>query len=92
MENAIRYGVRKSSTGDGTVVIRATEYPDRFEVDVIDDGPGFVPSALPDDGMSHTGLQNVRERLQRICGGQLLIDSKIGEGTKVTMVLPKYVE
>ena len=92
VENAIRYGVRKSSTGDGTVVIRATEYPDRFEVDVIDDGPGFVPGALPDDGMSHTGLQNVRERLQRSCGGQLLIDSKIGEGTKVTMVLPKYVE
>jgi sensor histidine kinase YesM len=35
------------------------------------------------------GLKNVRERLQRISGGELRVDSVIGKGTTVTMILPK---
>ena len=89
VENAIRYGVRKNSTGEGMVFVRTTEYADRFEVDVIDDGPGFVPDSLPDDGRSHMGLRNVRERLQRICGGRLNVESAPGKGTRATMILPK---
>ena len=41
VENAIRYGVRKSKDGEGTVIIRTQEFPDRYEVHVIDDVPGF---------------------------------------------------
>lgn len=89
VENAIRYGVRKRETGEGMVLVRTTEFPDRFEVDVIDDGPGFVPDSLPDDGRSHMGLKNVQERLQRICGGRLNVESAPGKGTRATMILPK---
>lgn len=89
VENAIRYGVRKNNAGEGMVLIRTTEYADRFEVDVIDDGPGFVPDSLPDDGRSHMGLRNVQERLQRICGGRLKVESAPGKGTRATMILPK---
>ena len=73
VENAIRYGVRKSADGEGTVTIRTEEFPDHYEVHVIDDGPGFVPDQLPEGGMSHMGLKNVRGRLERICGGELNI-------------------
>ena len=76
VENAIRYGVRRSKDGEGTVVIRTQEYPDRYEVHVIDDGPGYIPDQLPDDGMSHTGIRSVRERLRRICGGRLMMSSE----------------
>ena len=89
VENAVRYGVRKTSTGEGTVIIRTKAYPDRYEVKVIDNGPGFDPNAKKEDGISHMGLNNVRERLQRICGGKLEIWSEQGKGTIVTMILPK---
>jgi signal transduction histidine kinase len=90
VENAVTYGVRKSETGRGTVTIRSREYPDRWELGVIDDGPGFVPDSLPGDSeRSHIGLRNVRERLQRACGGELRIDSVLGEGTTVTIILPR---
>ena len=90
VENAVTYGVRKSETGCGTVTIRSRAFPDRWEVSVTDDGPGFVPDSLPGDSeRSHVGLRNVRERLKHTCGGELRIDSVLGEGTTVTIVLPK---
>ena len=89
VENAVRYGVRKTSTGEGTVTIQTSAYPDRYEVKVIDNGPGFDPNAKKEDGLSHMGLNNVRERLQRICDGKLEIWSELGKGTIVTMILPK---
>ena len=89
VENAIRYGVRKNKYGEGTVVIRSEEFPDHYEIHVIDDGPGFMPDQLPDDGMSHTGIINVRQRLERICGGELRVLSGPDQGTDAAIILPK---
>ena len=89
VENAIRYGVRQNENGAGTVLIRTSETDDLWEISVTDNGPGFDPSKIPQDGASHVGLNNVRERLKRISGGNLLIESEIGKGTKVTIQLPK---
>ena len=87
-ENAVRHGVREKTDGCGNVLIATKEYEDRYEVCVRDDGPGFDPETVPADG-THVGLQNVRERLQTVCGGGLRIDSVIGSGTDVTIILPK---
>ena len=93
VENAVTYGVRRSESGCGTVTIRSRSFPDRVEVCVEDDGPGFIRETLPDDKeRSHIGLQNVRERLIQQCGGELLIDSTPGKGTKVTIILPSKTE
>lgn len=89
VENAIRYGVRKSEDGKGTVTIRTREYPDYYKIHVIDDGPGFVVNTLPDDGMSHLGIKNVNDRLRRVCGGELIIDSRLGKGTDAVIIIPK---
>lgn len=89
VENAIRYGVRMAPKGKGTVLIRTIEHPDHYEIDVIDNGPGFDEKHIPDDGMSHTGLSNVRERFRHVSGGDLTVISAAGEGTTVKMILPK---
>ena len=93
VENAVTYGVRKNRKGQGKVIIRSREYPDRWEVSVIDNGPGFVPESLPGDGdRSHIGIQNVRDRLRYSVGGDLQIHSVLGEGTTATIILPKKKE
>lgn len=89
-ENAVRHGVRGNSDGRGEVAIATREYPDRYEVTVTDTGPGFDPEKLPKaPERSHIGLQNVRERLTQMCGGTLNIASVPGEGTCVTITIPK---
>ncbi len=90
-ENAVRHGIRGSEEGEGTVTIRTKEYFDRYEVMVIDDGAGFDPESLPEITGDHIGIRNVKERLQRLCGGTLRISSKPGEGTTVTISIPKEV-
>lgn len=89
VENAVRYGVRGNEDGRGTVTISTRGFPDHLEVSVMDDGPGFDPEEVPADGYPHVGLQNVRERLMRVCGGKLKIESVIGYGTTATIILPK---
>ena len=89
VENAVRYGVRMAPKGRGKVLVRTSEHPDYYEIDVIDNGPGFDEGHVKNDGMSHTGLSNVRERLRHISGGELIVNSKAGEGTTVRMILPK---
>ena len=88
-ENAVRHGVRENPGGRGTVTIRTRELPDRYEVSVQDDGPGFDPARMPDDGKPHVGIENVRERLMQVCGGTLVIESAPGAGTTATIRLPK---
>lgn len=89
VENAVRHGVRKNADGRGKVTICTREFPDHFEVSVIDDGPGFDPDSVPVDGKPHVGLQNVWNRLKQVCGGTLRIESCPGKGTTATIILPK---
>ena len=89
VENAVRHGVRGNLSGRGTVMISSREFPDHYEVTVSDDGPGFDPDQVIRDGHSHVGLANVRERLRRVVGGSLRIDSAPGTGTRAVIVIPK---
>ena len=89
VENAVKHGIRKNADGRGTVSIAAAETPGFYRLTVTDDGAGFDPQAVPDDGEPHIGIRNVRERLDRICGGTLSIDSAPGRGSIVTILLPK---
>lgn len=90
-ENAVRHGVRGKLSGRGYVAISTQEFEDRYEITVSDDGPGFDPEQEIRDGRSHFGLANVRERLQRVVGGSLRIESALGAGTKAVIVIPKGV-
>ena len=56
-------------------------------MEVEDNGVGFDPGQVPQDGQSHIGIINTRRRVKEV-GGSLEIQSKIGEGTKVRILLP----
>ena len=62
---------------------------DAFAVSVTDDGPGFDPDRLPEDGQMHVGIANVRERLRQIVDGSLEYRSALGEGTTAIIRIPK---
>ena len=72
----------------GTVVIRSYEAETYFCIEVTDNGGGFDTS-LPIEEKKHVGLRNIRERLKLMVGGELLIESKVGAGTKAMIKIPK---
>ncbi len=89
VENAVKHGVGMKKQG-GTVTIATRETDAAFEVIISDDGVGFDTTAeRKDDGRSHVGMENTQRRLQEMCGGKVKIESKIGEGTVATVILPK---
>ncbi len=87
-ENAVKHGISKKR-GGGTLTIATRETETAFEVIVSDDGTGFDVNEKKDDGRSHVGMENIRRRLQEMCGAEVIINSTIGEGTVATVVLPK---
>lgn len=88
VENAVKHGICQKEDG-GTLILSTKEYGDHFEIVVSDDGVGFDPGKKPDDGRIHVGIENVRQRLEAMCGGTFTIESRPGEGTCVTVCLPK---
>ena len=88
VENAVNHGIGSLPSG-GCVTIASRELPDCCEVRVTDNGVGFDPDALPDDGRSHVGIAAVRSRLHILCGGTLDIRSAPGRGTTAIIHIPK---
>lgn len=88
VENAVKHGIGKRIEG-GTVTITAEETPEAYVVTVTDDGVGFDPAVPPDDGRRHVGLDNIRSRLQSMCGGELTMESAPGQGTTAVIRIPR---
>lgn len=88
VENAVKHGVGMKEDG-GTVWVSAYDSDKFFIVEVSDDGVGFDTNKVYDDGKSHIGMMNVRNRLKNMCGGTLEITSEINKGTKAVIKIPK---
>ena len=73
VENAVKHGLKSSSDPIHiSVVTRQTDTAN--EIIVEDDGPGFDPV---DDNEPHIALNNIRERLEMMCKGKLMIATEI---------------
>lgn len=88
VENAVRYSV-SAKYEPTTVRITAEETAGEHVVRIIDDGPGFDPAAKHTDDRRHIGLDGARYRLKEMVNGYLEIDSVIGQGTTMTIHIPK---
>ena len=86
VENAVKHGVCHKEYG-GTVTIATRRQDGKVYVTVSDDGAGFDVEAVREDGQTHVGIENVRSRLETMCGGKLEIRSTIGQGTVATIIL-----
>ncbi len=57
VENAVSHGARKRTDKRGEVTISTKEYPDYYEIDIIDNGPGFDPDNIPEyTDRAHIGI------------------------------------
>ena len=88
VENAVKHGVSKK-IGGGTVIIHTTETDNEYIICVTDDGVGFAEGEDSDDGGTHVGIENTKKRLEMMINARLEIESKIGEGTKACIFIPK---
>lgn len=86
VENAVRYGVTKKSEG-GTITISTKETEAGILITIADDGAGFDMYHKKEDGRSHIGIDNVKNRLKAQCNGELTIESQLGRGTVVTILI-----
>jgi two-component system, LytTR family, sensor kinase len=100
VENAVRHGLSRKP-GVGMVSIEARDAGAECHITVEDDGVGMDPEALAagvaeaasgDDSGEHVGLSNVDERLRSVFGDHfgLVVETAPGEGTKVSMRVPKF--
>jgi sensor histidine kinase YesM len=86
VENAVKHGIYEKPEG-GTVTLLTKRVGDEIIISVADTGVGYdtsVPIA-DDEQKTHVGIKNVRNRLDKLMGATLTIDSNPGSGTVVTV-------
>lgn len=94
VENAIKHGLRKKS-GKGIVTVSVMPVPEGLMVCVEDDGQGIMADKL--EGLLCTdtgrgiGLWNIDQRLKKLFGKGLTINSIYGKGTKISYTVPLEV-
>lgn len=86
VENAVKHGILPKDHA-GNIKIRTYDDQNNHIIVVEDDGVGFDVSKV--QSMKHVGIENVSKRLEMICNGTCKIQSEIGEGTVVTITIPK---
>lgn len=92
VENAVKHGICKNEEG-GTLTIKTRKREEDIVIAIIDDGVGFdiKEQKKNNDGKYHIGIQNVKDRLQQMADGELVIDSAPGKGTKAYIILKREV-
>ena len=86
VENAIRHGIARDPTASSVAVIAARRNG-ALRVEVRNDGPPYVPGV---DATPGVGLQNVRERMRLLYGGDFTLTAAPGErgGAVVALEVP----
>jgi two-component system, OmpR family, phosphate regulon sensor histidine kinase PhoR len=97
VDNALKY-----SGAGATVRLVGELSPGHTVVKVIDNGEGIPPEFLPDrifealvrvrarEGVSGSGLGlNIVKKIVQMHGGTIMADSTLGQGTTMTMLLPR---
>jgi two-component system sensor histidine kinase YesM len=93
VENAFVHGF-KETNGEGIIRIQLFSNEDNIYFEVIDDGVGMEPDLINKvlkEKSEGYGIKNVDERIKLKYGIQygITIYSRLGEGTNVTIAIPK---
>lgn len=90
VENSIRHGIRTREQG-GTVRISTRRAGGSVVVCVCDNGHGFSSATLRQSERQRVGIENVRERIERLCAGTLEVKGD-GDGTVATITIPEETD
>jgi two-component system, LytTR family, sensor kinase len=87
VENAVKHGIAKRVEG-GAIEISAARVNGTLTLSVLNDGPGF-PQGW-ERARTGIGLENVRERLRSLYGGdgELEVGNEEGRGARVVVRMP----
>lgn len=89
VENAVRHGILARKEG-GRVHLVTEEDDDCYRIIVEDNGVGFDPDEPPPAQPGHgVSMKNAVYRIENMAGGTVEIQSVPGEGTTVTVILPR---
>ena len=88
VENAVKHGIAKKR-GGGVVTISSQQTETEYRITVSDTGAGFDVERYMDDGKVHVGLINVRQRLASRMNATVDVNSTLGNGTTVTVTIPR---
>ena len=88
VENAVKHGIAKKR-GGGVVTIACQQTEKAYRITISDTGIGFDAGRYMDDDKVHIGLMNVRQRLYSRMNATVDIDSTPGNGTTVTVTIPR---
>lgn len=104
VENAIRHGVRgrnpgvveintRYATDEDMQLFKLTKsqiklYKKWHLIEIVDNGIGFDTNDSFVGEKNHIGITNVKDRVESLANGLLIIDSKIGLGTTVRILIP----
>lgn len=97
VENAIKHGIKQRETGRGLMYISAWLDKGTVNFKIEDNGPGMqqetIDTILTMQSAGY-GLNNVNERLQLRFGAKygISIQSRLGYGTVMTVVIPQNFE
>ena len=86
VENAIRHGALQRE--EAVVKVTISDVKGYHKITITDNGVGFDTEKVNLTYSDHIGIRNVRERIEKMCGGSLDIKSVVGEGTTVTLSIP----
>lgn len=100
VENAIIHGVGKFENY-GVIVVSAFEKDSNIIIEVEDNGHGMSKEQIAsifesnqNPNKKHIGIKNINERIKLLFGEQygISIESKLNEGTKITIRVPRLYE
>ena len=86
VENAIRHGVR--SRKDGLVTVSTARNGNMHQITIRDNGVSFDLQQKKASQELQISIQNVKDRLEHMCGGEMMFSSEMGKGTCVTLLIP----
>ena len=90
VENSITHGLRAQNGPNPYVCVKTYKKRAQHVIEIEDNGTGFDVRELKNKADSgHVGLLNTEERIRLMCGGSMKIESEIGKGTRITIVIPE---
>ena len=96
VENAIRHGIYRKGKKGGTVTVKTYTLDEYNKIVIKDDGVGFdyekIRNEVAEGKRESIGLDNIMFRLKKHHNAKVVIKSKVGVGTQISIWIPREKE